>query len=84
MQYAVISDSGSIAEESSILGINSINIRDSHERPEAIEKSHIILSSMKFQDIKNRVKLIRQIKSNQNYVCDKVLDYDQEFVSEKF
>ena len=38
---------------------------------------------MKFQDIKNRVKLIRQIKSNQNYVCDKVLDYDQEFVSEK-
>ena len=81
--YAVISDSGSIAEESSILGINSINIRDSHERPEAIEKSHIILSSMKFQDIKSRVKLIRKIKSNQNYAYDKVLDYDQEFVSEK-
>ena len=81
--YAVISDSGSIAEESSILGINSINIRDSHERPEAIEKSPIILSSMKFQDIESRINLLRQNKLNRVNVDNKVLDYDEKYVSEK-
>ncbi len=81
--FTVISDSGSIAEESSILGINSIHIRDAHERPEAIEKSPIVLSSMNFEDIKNRILLLqnKNIMSLKNY--NKVSDYSEEYVSEK-
>ena len=81
--FTVISDSGSIAEESSILGINSIHIRDAHERPEAIEKSPIVLSSMNFEDIKNRILLLqnKNIMSLKNH--NKVSDYSEEYVSEK-
>ncbi len=81
--YTVISDSGSIAEESSILGINSIHIRDSHERPEAMEKSPIVLSSMNFEDIKDRITLLK----NRNIVklkkYNKISDYSEEYVSDK-
>jgi UDP-N-acetylglucosamine 2-epimerase (non-hydrolysing) len=42
----VISDSGSVAEESVILGFQAITIRDSLERPEALESGSIILSGI--------------------------------------
>jgi UDP-N-acetylglucosamine 2-epimerase (non-hydrolysing) len=53
----VLSDSGTISEESAILGFKAITIRDSMERPEALEVGRIILSGIQSNSIENAIDI---------------------------
>lgn len=72
----VLSDSGSISEEASILNINAIQLRNEHERPEAMEEATTILSSLDYRVIfnvlKNNSNYKRKIKSVKDYSDDNI------------
>jgi UDP-N-acetylglucosamine 2-epimerase (non-hydrolysing) len=62
--YCTISDSGTIAEESSILKFKAICIRDSIERPEAIENGCLILSGINEENIMESINVTEKIKKD--------------------
>lgn len=77
---AVISDSGTISEESSILGFKALNIREAHERPEAMEEASVMMVGL------NKTQILQglEILNTQNKdTLMKVKDYSMENVSEK-
>lgn len=77
---AVLSDSGTISEESSILGFKALNIRQAHERPEAMEEASVMMVGLK----KDRILQALQILETQsNDVLRLVEDYSMPNVSEK-
>ena len=82
--FCVISDSGTITEESSILRFPAINIRDAHERPEGMEEGAVILTGINLKAILDSIKYVtsdlskfqpREIVKDYNVtnVSDKVL-----------
>jgi len=58
----VISDSGTIAEESSILKLSSITIRQAHERPEASDEATFIMSGLKKDSVLEAIRLVTSYK----------------------
>ena len=58
--YCAISDSGTITEESSILGFPAITIRQTHERPEGMDEGTLIMSGLKGEDIINSIKIVTE------------------------
>ena len=81
--FCVISDSGTITEESSILNFPAINLREVHERPEGSEEMPALMTGLN----KNRlIQAISLIKNNNNIQSNKiniVRDYSYDNVSEK-
>jgi UDP-N-acetylglucosamine 2-epimerase len=55
---AVLSDSGSLSEEASVLKFNAITLRDSMERPEALETGTVVMSGLSFSSIKEAISVI--------------------------
>jgi len=80
--YCVLSDSGSVPEESSILGFPAVSIRTSTERPEALEKGAFILGGIKRDDILQAVELSRGMWENRE-ILSSVSDYSETNVSVK-
>jgi UDP-N-acetyl-L-fucosamine synthase len=62
--FCVLSDSGTLSEESSIMGFNGILIRTSTERPEVLDKGTMILGGITSKDIEQAVELSRELKNN--------------------
>ena len=58
--YCTLSDSGTISEESSILGFPAVTMRTAMERPEAMDSGHIVLTGRDPQTILQSVELVVQ------------------------
>ena len=78
--FCVISDSGTISEESSILKFPAITIRQSHERPEAMDEGTVIMTGFV---TKNIIDSIRIVTDADRCKIKTVMDYTPENVSEK-
>ncbi|MEW6605941.1 MAG: UDP-N-acetylglucosamine 2-epimerase (non-hydrolyzing) [bacterium] len=76
----VLSDSGTISEESSILKFKALNIREAHERPEAMEEAVVMMVGLKKERVLNGLRLLET--QNDNFLID-VEDYCKPNVSDK-
>lgn len=77
---AVLSDSGTISEESSILGFRALNIRQAHERPEAMEEASVMMVGLEKERI---MQGLAMLETQQKDTLRHVADYSMPNVSDK-
>ena len=80
--FCVISDSGTITEESSILGFPAITIRQAHERPEGMDEGTLVMTGLKSERIIEAIKMVTD-QCSQNWKPSIVKDYETINVSKK-
>lgn len=75
----VLSDSGTISEETAILGLRSLNIREAHERPEAMEEASTMMVGLEPERVMQGIAVVEQSGNKSRIVAD----YNIDNVSEK-
>lgn len=79
--YCILSDSGSITEEASLLNLPAITIRNAHERPEGMDEGTLIMSGLKAERVLESVKVITSQHQRDKRAMQVVRDYQGGAVS---
>ena len=80
---AVLSDSGTLSEESSILNFPALNIREAHERPEAMEEASVMMVGLNIERIMQGLLVLEAQANSKVKVTHQVSDYSITNVSDK-
>ena len=80
--FCILSDSGTITEEASILNLPAITIRQAHERPEGMDETSILMSDLTKDKVLQAINLVTNHHKNK-YQFKIVADYDVDNVSKK-
>lgn len=80
----VISDSGTITEEASILGFPAVTIRQAHERPEGMDEGTLIMCGLKPESVLEAIRVVTAQHGDPGQAAIRIVgDYDTETVSRK-